>query len=231
MTSATLSPHSHEASEALGLWEPTRTLTLEAARRHSARILLMQRLLIAAAILLVAVLCWQFAKQAPTRLPEDNPNDSVKMTNPRYSGRTSDNLPYKLTAASATRERQNADEVILDAPVLTFLRAEGAEDSTIRAAAGTYDDIGKVLNLTASVHLRTDDGYDCQTTHARIFAREKRIEGDKRIECTGSFGAVNGNAYEINEDYSVFVFKDGMDALLERDEAALPVQQDIREEE
>lgn len=229
MTSATISPHGHEASEALGLWEPTRTLTLEAARRHSGRILLMQRFLIVAAVLLVGALCWQFAKTAPTRLPEDNPNDSVKMINPRYSGRTSDNLPYKLTAAFATRERQNADEVILEEPVLTFLRAAGAKTSTIKAASGTYDDIGKVLNLTAAVHLETDDGYDCKTAHARIFARDKRIEGDKRIECIGSFGEVNGNAYEIIEDYSVFVFKSGVDAVLERDITAVP--DDIREED
>jgi len=163
-------------------------------------------------------LCWQFAKQAPPGgLPEDNPNDSVKMIEPRYSGRTSDNLPYKLRADFATRERQNANEVILDAPVLTFLRAAGAEPSTIKATSGTYDDINKVLNLQAAVRLQTDDGYDCKTTHARIFAREKRIVGDERIECTGAFGEVNGNTYEILENYSVFVFKDGMDAVLERE--------------
>ena len=223
MTSTTISSQGHQVSEALGLWEPTRTLTLEAARRHSQRIRFFQRLLILTAALLTAGLCWQFAKQAPPGgLPKDNPNDSVKMINPRYSGRTADNLPYKLKAAFATRERANADEVLLEAPVLTFLRAAGAEESTIKAESGTYDDITKILNLTAAVRLETDDGYDCRTTHARIFAREKRIEGDERIECVGSFGEVNGNAYEILEDYSVFVFKDGIDALLERDVTSVP---------
>jgi len=45
MTSISKSQN-HSASEALGLWEPKRTLTLAAARRHSARIRFLRRLLI-----------------------------------------------------------------------------------------------------------------------------------------------------------------------------------------
>ena len=219
-TAAVPSRFSHEASEALGLWEPTRTLTLEAARRHTVRIMWLRRILIALALFIVAILFWQFARQAPSVFPDDNPNDSVKMINPRYSGRTADGLPYKLTADFATRERQANDAVALDKPVLNFYRTAGAAMSTIVAQDGQYDDVNKILNLRQAVRLKTDDGYDCTTSHARIFAREKRIEGDERIECEGAFGEVNGNAYEINENYTVFVFKNKMDAILEQDVSA-----------
>ena len=138
------------------------------------------------------------------------------MVNPRYSGRTDDGLPFYLTADTAIRTLANRSEVTLANPILEFIREEGAEVSLVVAETGTYDDVKKILNLRTAVDLKTDDGYNCKTIHARIFAREKRIEGDERIECIGSFGIVNGNAYEINDNYKVFVFKSGMDAIIDQ---------------
>ena len=212
----------HQASEALGLWEPKRTLTLEAARRHSRNIKIVRGILFGLSALLVGVLIWQFASQSTTEFPEDNPNESVRMINPRYSGRTDDGLPYFLTAAEAIRTTTSENIVDLVDPVLHFFRVEGAEESTIIAATGEYDDVAKVLNLKTTVELTTDDGNHCTTTHARIFAQAKTVEGDEPIQCVGNFGSVNGNAYEILENYTVFVFKDGMDALLEQDKKEVP---------
>ncbi|WP_026942488.1 LPS export ABC transporter periplasmic protein LptC [Hellea balneolensis] len=216
MNSAVISSGDRSASDALGLWEPKRTLTLEAARKHSARIKFMRRALLGICALLAAALIYQFATQSSTIILEDNPTESVKMVNPRYSGRTTDGLPFYLTADTATRTLANRSEVALIKPVLEFIREDGAEASMVVAETGTYDDVKKILNLRTAVDLNTDDGYNCQTTHARIFAKEKRIEGDERIECNGSFGIVNGNSYEINDNYRVFVFKDGMDAIIEQ---------------
>jgi len=222
MNSAVISADGHAASEALGLWEPKRTLTLEAARKHSARIKFMRRLLLVLCAALAAYLVYEFATQSSPTFIEDNPTESVKMINPRYSGRTDDGLPFYLTADTATRTLANRSEVALVKPVLEFIRENGADVSLVVAETGTYDDVKKILNLRTAVNLNTDDGYSCKTTHARIFAREKRIEGDERIDCDGSFGIVNGNAYEINDNYKVFVFKNGMDAIIEQgDDAGL----------
>jgi len=216
MNSALISADGRAASEALGLWEPKRTLTLEAARKHSARIKFLRRALLVLCAFLAAYLCYEFATQSKTIILEDNPTESVKMVNPRYSGRTTDGLPFYLTADTATRTLANRSEVALIKPVLEFIREGGAEASLVIAETGTYDDVKKILNLRTNVDLDTDDGYKCKTSHARVFAKEKRIEGDERIECNGSFGIVNGNAYEINDNYKVFVFKSGMDAIIEQ---------------
>jgi len=218
MNSASISADGHAASEALGLWEPKRTLTLEAARKHSARIKVMRYMLLAICAGLAAYLIYEFATQNTSPFIEDNPTESVKMSFPRYSGRTTDGLPFYLTAESATRTLSNKTEVALIKPVLEFIREDGAEPSLVVAETGTYDDVNKILNLRTDVDLDTDDGYNCKTTHARIFAKEKRIEGDERIECDGNFGIVNGNAFEINDNYRVFVFKSGMDAIIEQDQ-------------
>lgn len=231
MVDMSLSPdlpvRSHAASDALGLWEPKRTLTLSAARKHTQRIQLLHRVLIGASGALVALLVFYFATQSNVAVIEDDPDTSIRMINPRYSGRTSDNLPFYLTSDSATRQLESRTEVALIKPVLEFIRADGAESSFVEADGGTYDDVNKILDLRTDVTqpegerqnvvLETDDGYRCVTTHARIFAREKRIIGEEPIRCVGNFGTVNGQAYEINDNYSIFIFKDGMDGIINRD--------------
>jgi len=173
MNSAVISSGDRSASDALGLWEPKRTLTLEAARKHTARIKVMRYVLLAICAGLAAYLVYEFATQSNTTFIDDNPTESVKMSFPRYSGRTTDGLPFYLTAESATRTLANKTEVALIKPVLEFIREDGAEASIVLAETGTYDDVNKILNLR--------------------------------------------NAYEINDNYKVFVFKSGMDAVIEQD--------------
>ena len=229
MADLSAQPHrSHAASDALGLWEPKRTLTLSAARAHTARIQLVRRVLIGAALLLVGLLVFYFVTQGSQTEWEDDPDTSVRMLKPRYSGRTADGLPYELRAETAIRQLETRNLVALDMPVLEFEREAGAQSSFVDAPTGVYDDVGKVLDLRFAetgeggrqdVVLETDDGVRCVTTHARIFARDKRIEGEEPIACTGEFGLVTGNAFEVNDNYTVFVFKDGMTGRITQDPA------------
>ncbi len=197
---------------ALAFWEPRRALTLEAARRHSSFIRFARFVLIGFAALLILLLLWYFVNAPKSIPPEDNPDETVKMIRPVYKGRTSDNLPYRITADEAVRFIQNPDETKLVNPMLNFLRSSGAEESIVLATSGLYNAETQVLELRTDVNLKTDDGTDCKTTHARIFVKDKRIEGDEAIKCTGGFGRAGGNAFEINENYSQLVFKQGMTA-------------------
>ena len=218
MNSAVISSGDHDVSESLGLWEPKRTLTLEAARKHSKRIKALRLILMLVSAGLASYLGYEFLTGGSSGIDwDDNPTESVKMIGPRYSGRTGDGEPYYLTAEHATRTVTNRNEVELKNPVLEFIREDGAEASFVVAETGTYDDVNKILNLEFSVDLTTDDGNICRTDQARIFTQEKRIEGDKRIECIGSFGIANGNAFEIKDKYKTFVFKNGMDAVIQRE--------------
>ncbi len=201
-------------SHALAFWQPRRALTLEAARRHSSLVRIARLVLICFAVFLILLLLWFFVNTPKSMPSEDNPDETVKMIRPVYKGRTSDNLPYRITADEAVRFVQNPDETKLVNPVLNFLRTDGAQESIVLAASGLYNAETQVLELQNDVNLQTDDGTDCKTTHARIFVKAKRIEGDRPIDCTGGFGRAGGNAYEINENYSVLVFKQGMTAYI-----------------
>jgi len=205
---------SHEASEALGLWEPKRTLTLDAARRHSARIKLIRRILIAISVIAAVIVLWNFTQRTTPDIQPINPTESARMGNPQFSGRTSDGLPYKLTADQAVRLNNAANDIELIDPELEFFREAEAETSFVLAKTGMYNDVTQVLNLREDVDLKTDDGNHCITSHARIFTVENRLEGDEFITCDGSFGVITGQAYDIFEDYKTFKFKNGMTAAL-----------------
>ena len=226
MTStATISTTSdRRVSEDLGLWEPKRALTLEAVLAHTQRIKALRYVLMALSAVLVGILIWQFLSDKGGFEPVNDPTESVRMRNPRYSGRTSDNLPFYLLADTAVRRRDSLNDVLLTNPILEFVRDEGAANSVVISKTGIYNDLDKILELNTDVNLETDDGNTCDTTHARIFNVEKRIEGDEAISCFGAFGTVNGNSYEIEDGYSTFIFKDGMTADLTR--KAEPVAED-----
>ncbi len=209
------------ASEDLGLWEPKRALTLEAARAHTKRINLLRFILMGFSAALVAILIWQFLSGPRTTIFDENdPTESVKMVQPRYSGRTGDGLPFYLIADTAIRRMKTSNIITLDKPILKFNRSENVESSAVIAEDGSYNDIDKILNLRRDVNLETDDGNICDTQHARIFNVEKRIEGDEAITCVGEFGTVNGQSYSIEDDYKTFIFKDGMTADLTQNENA-----------
>lgn len=204
-------------SEDLGLWEPKRALTLEAALAHTQRIKVLRYVLMALSAALIGILVWQFLSDQGGYEPVNDPSESVRMVNPRYSGRTSDGLPFYLIAETAVRRRNDLDTVLLSNPILEFVRDEGVANSSVIAKTGSYNDMSKILELETDVNLETDDGNTCDTIHARIFNVEKRIEGDKLIKCLGAFGTVTGNSYAIEDAYRTFIFKDGMTANLKND--------------
>ncbi|MEP3655600.1 MAG: LPS export ABC transporter periplasmic protein LptC [Litorimonas sp.] len=207
-------------SEDLGLWEPKRALTLEAALAHTKRIKALRYVLMALSAALVGVLIWQFLSDRGGPDFVNDPTESVKMSNVRYSGRTSDNLPFYLIADTAVRRMADRNTVLLTNPILEFIRDEGVETSTVISKTGSYNDMDKILDLQTDVYLETDDGNTCDTTHARIFNVEKRIEGDEAISCLGAFGTVTGQSYAIEDNYRTFIFKDGMTADLKSDAEA-----------
>lgn len=207
-------------SEDLGLWEPKRALTLEAALAHTRRIRVLRYVLMALSAALIGVLLWQFLSDQGGYEPVNDPSESVRMVNPRYSGRTGDGLPFYLIADTAVTRRSDVNTVLLTNPILEFIRDEGVANSSVIAKTGSYNDMSKILELETDVNLETDDGNICDTTHARIFNVEKRIEGDKPISCIGAFGTVNGQSYAIEDAYRTFIFKGGMTADLKNDAPA-----------
>lgn len=195
----------------LALWEPKRSITLEAARRHTRNIVWMRKALLLICAGLFAYVIWSFSQQKEDTISSTiSGTDSAVMVNPRYNGRTGDGLPYKLTADTATRPDYDSNEVTLESPVIEFFRKEDVPSSFLRAQSGLYDDVAQVISLSGNVVLETDDGNLCTTTQARLSTQDKIISGSKPIECRGNFGNIKGQEFSITDNYSTFTFSGGM---------------------
>jgi lipopolysaccharide export system protein LptC len=197
-----------------GFWEPRRSLTLNAARRHSRFVKRLRLFLVLGAGALLGLLSYYIFEGPEAVIVNATQSESVRMTNPRYNGTDGDGVPYSLTADFAVRSRDNLDAVRLINPVLSFSRAQGAEASNITAKEGLYDSKAQTMELRSDVTVTTDDGYICQTSHARIHAANKTVEGDEKISCTGRFGSVQGERYKIVNNYARFIFYDNVTGII-----------------
>lgn len=198
-----------------GFWAPRRALTLAAARRHTERISRLRIFLIGLAGLLVGVTIYFLASNASVKIDEAEAGDeAIRMTNPTYSGLDGSGTPYTLTADFATRELGESNIVDLSKPVLSFKRLAVGDSSTVTADRGEYDSRALEMVLRDNVVVTTDDGYICNTSHARILTSERIVIGDEPIRCTGNFGEVSGDTYEILDDYSRFIFQNNVKATL-----------------
>ncbi len=197
------------------LWEPKRSLTLAAANRHTRFVAILRLAFILGAGCILGLLAFYMSRGIASPPVETGPGgEAVRMTNPKYTGVDGQGVPYALTAEYATRSLDNPDAVKLVKPVLTFRRLEGAPVSSVTALEGVYDSKAQIMELRADVKVRTDDGYDCDTTHARIYTTERRVTGDEPIKCTGNFGSVQGQRYQIIDDYSRYIFEDNVKAII-----------------
>lgn len=196
-------------------WAPRRALTLSAARRHTRRIQIFRFGLILMAGALLGLVAFYLVRNAGGGLNEEvGGTEAIRMTNPRYTGLDGDGTPYSLTADFATRDISESNVVDLSKPVLKFQRKPDALPSTVTADRGEYDSTQQVMILLDNVVVTTDDGYVCKTSHARIYAAKRTVEGDQAISCTGNFGVMRGDRYEILDDYSRFIFQDNVKATL-----------------
>lgn len=195
-------------------WEPSRSLTLSAARKHTQFIKVLRIFFLGAALALLGVLAFFIMSGRSTPAALENYNDSVRMTNPRYTGVDGDGQPYSLTADYAVRGLENPNAVRLANPVLGFLRAEGASESQILAQEGVYDTNTQTLEFSTDVVVETDDGYRCVTSRALITTQDKTVSGDEPIRCEGRFGHLEGARFEILDDYSRFIFLDNVKGVL-----------------
>lgn len=208
---------SHNAQHSLTpqFWEPSRTLTLSAAIRHTARIKALRYGCIAISGLIIATLFYfMIADNHEMSVVETPITDSVRMTNPRYAGLDGDGNPYSLTAEYAVRAIDDPDAVRLVKPVLKFISEGGRDGSAILASEGVYAHKTQILDLQNDVNVRINSDTQCQTSHARILTLEKRVKGDAQIRCEGRFGRAQGQRFEIVDNYSRFIFSGEVKATL-----------------
>ena len=188
-----------ETNSALSLWEPRRQMTLAQARRRSTFVSRLRLFFTAAAAVAAGVMIGHLAANAVSRssgaIEKLSSDEVVTMVNARFTGRDIAGRAFVITADTAQRRRGESEVIELASPMLV------SEDGTeIEAPSGLYNRDEQTLELFEDVRLRDGRGYDFQSTSAKMFIEEGRVDGIDPLRGSGPLGDITCKTYQIVED-------------------------------
>ncbi len=185
--------------------------TLHQARRYSAFVRFMKRILPLAALALgVAVLGYAVQPRdggqiAMTFERMGTIENDLAMINPRLTGTDESGLPFVVTATSAVQldpsiervrlENVNADLVLKDGTALNVM-----------AAQGVIDNQTQTLDFYGGIQLSTADGYTAETVSARADLRQGIVRGESRVAAQGAIGSLTAEGFTFERGSGMLHF-------------------------
>lgn len=192
-------------AEPINVWEPRRALSLRQARRRSILIAGLRRFFVAAAgasFASVFVFMGLSALEGGLGASTRSNAEPLRMINPRFTGRTENGGPFRITAATAIREPGERQLVTLDSPVY---RAE--DGNTVVAPTGVYDEIGRTVTLEGDVLFSEAGGNRFSSPNMIIDLATGRVHGQAGVRGAGPLGVVQAEAYELRESDKAVVLR------------------------
>ncbi len=164
-----------------------------------------------AASLILLIVAWpQFTGEEEkfrlgiTKLGTDQ-LENLNMLNARFDGVDDQDRPFSLTADIASQSRQNENVIELELPKADMTMADESW-LALTARAGEYDREARLLNLSGAVSLFHDEGFEMQTSAARIDLAKSIAEGDQPVEGHGAAGSIQAEGFRILERGQRIVF-------------------------
>jgi len=142
------------------------------------------------------------AKDAPPAA-----NAPLRMDNPRFTGTLKDGRAFLITATSAVRDLNNADQVFLKNPQLT--RGYGSPAPThVVSKDGAYQEEKGSLLLTGDVKIDNGAGYQFASQKALIDTHTGDLVGDAGIQGAGPNNSqVQADSYTVGDKGDRVIFK------------------------
>jgi lipopolysaccharide export system protein LptC len=139
--------------------------------------------------------------------------DTSLMTKPRYFGTDDKNLPFSLTADTATQVDSQTQAVALENPVADLTRKDGS-GMVINSDIGFYRQKDGTLDLMGHVDLFQDSGYEMHTDSARIEVGPGNAAGDDPTHGHGPSGTIEGEGFRLWERGKTILFTGKAKAVL-----------------
>lgn len=210
-------------TDALANWAPQRQMTLEQARKRSARVALLRIVFVVCAAVSAGIMIGPIVagslmsgNAGTVNLAAD---EVVTMVNARFTGRNFAGEAFTITADTARRRR--ADSSVIDLQNPKLVDQSGTE---VIAPVGVYNQNAEYLDLFEAVQVNDGHGYEFLTTAARVFVQEGRVAGLEPLSGNGPLGDVRSDSYEIQDEGDRVILRGNVDMTIypERDKAPEP---------
>lgn len=132
--------------------------------------------------------------------------EAITMENARFAGVDAEGRSFNVTADRAIQSAENEQHIALQHPRADFMFADGTKIA-IRSDTGDLQRDVRILDLSGSVTLVQDGGYEFRTTKARIDLKRRTAGGDAIVEGHGPTGEIRADGFEITDRGQRVVFR------------------------
>jgi lipopolysaccharide export system protein LptC len=132
--------------------------------------------------------------------------DTVTMENARFAGVDAEGRSFNVTADRAIQSADDDQHIVLQLPKADIVLADGTK-VTIRSDIGGLQRNTRILDLSGSVTLVQDGGYEFRTSKARIDLSGRTAAGDAIVEGQGPSGEIRADGFEITDRGERVVFR------------------------
>jgi lipopolysaccharide export system protein LptC len=167
-------------------------------RRHSREIRVYRKVLPGLIILIgltlgawviYNALAWRFA-------PAENASVAIRMVNPKFSGRSSDDSPYVISAASAVRDDRDLQRVVMVKP--RFIQNAGlATEMILESKDGVFREDTRILRLEKDLVVVDKRGYTFTAERAVVDTKTGSVQGESAIQGNGPLGRITASSYAV----------------------------------
>jgi len=131
------------------------------------------------------------------------------LVNPKLTGTDGRGQPFTVTAKGASlaagkTRRMTIDEVKAD------ITMQDRSWVQVGAVQGVLDVEGKTLDLSQTINIYSDRGYECHTDSARYDFGSGILKGETPIRCQGPLGVITASKFEGLRDPGVLKFSGGV---------------------
>lgn len=149
----------------------------------------------------------------------DHAHDAMRMSKPRYMGKTGEAEAYEVTASSAVLDPANPDRIHLDELHAVF---EPARSSAVllRADEGIYLRKQNRLELDGGLELTFGEGYRFATESAEVDLKRGRVFGAQPVTGEGPVGSLAADKFDIEDGGNRFRFGGGVKVTIWPEEPA-----------
>lgn len=144
----------------------------------------------------------------PGTVVDDLSNDR-QLVKPKLTGTDGRGQPFTVTAESATSAQGKARNMIFDA-VTADVTMQDKSWVQVDAKKGLLNGEAKTLDLTESINIYSDKGYECHTASARYDFGLGLLKGEQPINCQGPLGLITGKKFEGLRDPGIMRFTGGV---------------------
>lgn len=168
--------------------------------------------IVALSLIVLVVVYSSSGREETVTLTGTDLNDITEdraLVNPKLTGTDGRGQPFTVTAKGASLAPGKARSMTIE-EVKADITLQDKSWVQVGAVQGVLDVERKTLDLSKTINIYSDRGYECHTDAARYDFGSGLLKGDNPIKCQGPLGIITAKRFEGLRDPGILKFMGGV---------------------